>query len=275
MQARPQHAAGAPGAAASISGDDAIRRTARVLRQLYHRERQWLAARTAEQAARLTQQGLLRLSDQLHYGEIAFVLLRLKPCVLVDFAGDRDQLRDYIAGVVAPSLRDLNAVGALGAGARDCADTTGACYPRRFRLVCARIDGELASPEVASWTGAYVVYDETWPESDAWARDNLLNPAKTTVSEAELARGLDYPGSIPQTPEDMRAVVPVSYLGRIKSESGEWMSDRWECLTSYAVLQHELPQTALHRMRYQAIRMFGIEIQVNMDTSMIDEFPMQ
>ncbi|KAJ2775105.1 hypothetical protein IWQ57_000530 [Coemansia nantahalensis] len=57
------------------------------------------------------------------------------------------------------------------------------------------------------------------------------------------------------------------------SESGEWLSDRWECLTAYIVLQNELPQMALHRMRYQAIRMFGIEMRVNMDTSNIDEFP--
>ncbi|KAJ2713594.1 hypothetical protein H4R19_002170 [Coemansia spiralis] len=259
---------------AAISSDDAVRRTARVLRQLYGREQQWLAARTPEQAARLTQQGQLRLSEQLHYGEIAFMLLRLKPCVLIDFAGDREQLRDYIASAIAPTLRDLNALGALdtAAAAQGCADAIAACYPRRFRLVCARIDGELGSSEVASWTGAYVVYDESWPESAAWAKDNMLNPAKTTVSEAELAYGLDYPGSIPQTPADMQAVVPVSYLGRIKSETGEWLSDRWECLTAYVVLQSELPQMALHRMRYRAIRMFDIEIQVNMDTSNIEFF---
>ncbi|KAJ2792227.1 hypothetical protein H4R21_006193 [Coemansia helicoidea] len=208
--------------AAIVGSDDAIRRAARAIRQLYAREQQWLAGRTPEQTERLTQGGQLRLSEQLHYGEIAFMLLRLKPCVLIDFAGDREQLQDYIASAIAPTLRDLNVLGASAAAAtsaaaaRDCADGIGACYPRRFRLVCARIDGELGSSEVDSWTGAYVVYDEAWPESAAWAKENLLSPEKTTVSEAELARGLDYPGSIPQTPADMRAVVPVSYLGRIK-----------------------------------------------------------
>ncbi|KAJ2784419.1 hypothetical protein H4R18_001129 [Coemansia javaensis] len=203
-------------AQARRGSDEAVRRTARVLRQLYRREQQWLGARTAEQAARLTQQGQLRLSEQLHYGELAFVLLRLKPCALVDFAADRDQLQDYVAAAIAPTLRDLNALGAAAAAAAACADTTAACYPRPFRLVCARIDARLASPEVPSWTGAYVVYDESWPESAAWAAEHLLNPARTTISEAELARGLDYPGSIPQTAEDMRAIVPVSYLGRMK-----------------------------------------------------------
>ncbi|KAJ1894389.1 hypothetical protein LPJ66_005218 [Kickxella alabastrina] len=112
-----------------------------------------------------------------------------------------------------------------------------------------------------------------WDESRDWARANLLDAKKGSISEDELARGLDYPGSIPKTNEDMQLIVPVSYLGRIKSESGEWLSDRWECLTSFIVLQHELPQMALHRIRYEAIRMFDIEMQVAMDTSLIEEFP--
>ncbi|KAJ1843176.1 hypothetical protein LPJ70_003503, partial [Coemansia sp. RSA 2708] len=111
----------------------------------------------------------------------------------------------------------------------------------------------LASPEVASWTGAYVVYDDLWPLSADWAKAQLLDPNNTHIAEEELARGLDYPGD----------------------ESGEWISERWECLTSFIVLQKELPQTALHRIRYQAIKMFDIEMQVNMDTSMIDEFSME
>ncbi|KAJ2298453.1 hypothetical protein IWW55_004465 [Coemansia sp. RSA 2706] len=256
-----------------LSEDDAIRRTTRVLRQLYRREQQWLGCRTPEQLARLTQHGQLPLSEQLHYGELAFLLLRLKPCTIIDYA-DRAQLDDYVAHVISPTLRDLNALGAVAANARNCADS-GACYPRPFRLVCRRIDGQLASPEVASWTGAYVVYDDLWPLSADWAKAQLLDPNNTHIAEEELARGLDYPGSIPKSPADMRAIVPVSYLGRMKDESGEWISERWECLTSFIVLQKELPQTALHRIRYQAIKMFDIEMQVNMDTSMIDEFSME
>ncbi|KAI9471687.1 hypothetical protein LPJ78_000618 [Coemansia sp. RSA 989] len=257
---------------ASIREDEAVRRTTWILRQLYAREHGWFKSRTPEQVSLLTQQGQLTLSEQLHYGEIAFLLLRLKPCTIIDFAGDRKQLENYIGQVIAPSLRDLNAVGALSLP-RNCTGSTGACYPRPFNLVCARISGALKSPQVDSWTGAYVVYDEKWNESADWVKDHLLNSNKTFIAEDELAKGLDYPGSIPKTPEDMHSIVPVSYLGRMKSESGEWLSDRWECLTSFVVLQKELPQTALHRIRYQAVKMFGIEMQVNMDTSMIDEFP--
>ncbi|PIA15121.1 hypothetical protein COEREDRAFT_82316 [Coemansia reversa NRRL 1564] len=258
----------------AISRDEAIRRTTRILRQLYHRERRWLGSRTPEQTALLTQQGQLSLSEQLHYGELAFMLLHLKPCAIIDYQGDRSQLHDYINRVIVPTLRDLNALGALDIAGGDCTKSSDACYPRRFRLVCSRIEGQLASPEVSSWTGAYVLYDETWPESVVWAKEHLLDSNKTTVSEDELAHGLDYPGSIPKTPEDMRSVVPVSYLGRMKCENGEWMSDRWECLTSFVVLERELPQIAIHRIRYQQIQMFDIEMQVNMDTSMI-EFPVQ
>ncbi|KAJ2551966.1 hypothetical protein EV175_003487 [Coemansia sp. RSA 1933] len=268
--------------ATNLSDLDVIRRTTRALRQLYHREKQWMGSRTAEQVGRLTQQGQLSLSEQLHYGEVAFMLLRLKPCVIIDYAGDREQLNDYIGKVIRPSLRELNALGDRSSAAQSdnslcneqhAAESNAALYPRPFNLACVRIDGQLESPEVSSWTGAYVLYDTKWGHSAGWVKANLLNNEKTSISEDELARGLDYPGFIPKTTDDMHAIVPVSYLGRMKSESGEWMCDRWECLTSFIVLQNQLPQMALHRIRYQAIRMFDIEIEVNMDTSLIDQFP--
>ncbi|KAJ1666148.1 hypothetical protein IW140_001824 [Coemansia sp. RSA 1813] len=279
---------GARSGATNLSELDVIRRTTRALRQLYHREKQWMASRTSDQTSRLTQQGQLSLSEQLHYGEIAFVLLRLKPCVIIDYAGDREQLDDYIANVIRPSLRDLNVLGAAVCdrnelacqtdGSVSCheqqhAESNSAVYPRPFNLACSRISGQLESPEVSSWTGAYALYDTKWPHSAAWVKANLLNNEKTSISEDELAQGLDYPGFIPKTTDDMHAIVPVSYLGRMKSESGEWMCDRWECLTSFIVLQHQLPQMALHRIRYQAIKMFDIEMEVNMDTSLIEQFP--
>ncbi|KAJ2746052.1 hypothetical protein GGI20_001679 [Coemansia sp. BCRC 34301] len=254
---------------------DIVRRTTRVLRQLYQRETHWLSTRSADQASLLSQQGQLSLSEQLHYGEVAFVLLRLKPCAIIDFAGDRSQLANYISAVIEPTIRDLNALGAVAKGLASAdvprtVDSNSAWYPRPFQLACARINGQLSSPEVSSWTGAFVLYDEMWPESAAWAKSNLLDPATSTVGEDTLARGLDYPGSLPSTSEDMMTIVPVSYLGRM-NESGEWMSDRWECLTSFVVLHHQLPQVALHRIRYEAVKMFDIEMQVTMDTSLIDD----
>ncbi|KAJ1722041.1 hypothetical protein LPJ53_003509 [Coemansia erecta] len=171
-------------------------------------------------------------------------------------------LPQYIAAVVAPTLDELNHLGRQGKPGE-----TG--YPRAFELKCRRIEQPMESPEGGSWRGAYVLYDETREESRRWAV-RLLEGMGGKVAEDELARALDYPGSLPKTSEEMRSIVPVSYLGRMKSESGEWMSDRWECLTSFIVLQHELPQMALHRMRYQAIRVFDIEMQVAMDTSSME-----
>ncbi|KAJ2721011.1 hypothetical protein GGI07_004250 [Coemansia sp. Benny D115] len=222
----PRRTNGASSASNSphVSENDILRRTTRVLRQLYHREQQWLASRTPEQTASLTQQGQLPLAEQLHYGELAFVLLRLKPCTIIDYAtGDdsaRDQVDDYVQAVIQPTLQELNALGDLAtgllqgtAGDEEC---NAAVYPRAFRLVCARIQGPLSSPEVPNWAGAYVVYDEMWEESSRWVHTHLLDPSRTSVTEDELARGLDYPGSIPKTTEDMQLIVPVSYLGRIK-----------------------------------------------------------
>ncbi|KAJ2813301.1 hypothetical protein H4S07_000786 [Coemansia furcata] len=206
----------------AASEQDTIRRTAHVLRQLYHRETHWLSTRTADQSLLLTQQGQLNLNEQMHYGEVAFVLLRLKPCAIIDFAGDRTQLADYIVTVIEPTIRDLNALGApaKNLAATDfqsrAADSNSAWYPRPFQLTCTCINGQLSSPEVASWTGAFVLYDEMWTESATWAKTNLLDPLRTTVSEDTLARGLDYPGSLPTTSEDMMTIVPVSYLGRMK-----------------------------------------------------------
>ncbi|KAJ2156032.1 hypothetical protein GGF46_005455 [Coemansia sp. RSA 552] len=259
-------------AVAIISADEALRRTTRILRRLYAREQQWLGSRTDQQTAKLTQDGQLQLSEQTHYGELAFVLLRLKPCAIVDFAADRDQLRQYIAAVITPTLRELNAVGtAISRDSAPATDPAAACFPRPFRLRCSRIDSPLASPEVPSWSGAYVVFDDAWPESATAAAEYLLNSARSLIEERDLARILDYPGSIPDEAEADAAIVPVSYLGRMKGESGEWLSDRWETLTSFIVQQRELPQTALHRIRYQAVRIFDIELQVAMDTSMIDD----
>ncbi|KAJ2491513.1 hypothetical protein IWW47_005043 [Coemansia sp. RSA 2052] len=269
--------AASSGNSPALGEQDIIRRTTRVLRQLYQRETHWLSTRTADQVSLLSQQGQLSLGEQLHYGEVAFVLLRLKPCAIIDYAGDRTQLANYISAVIEPTIRDLNALGAAAKGlvasadVSRAADSNSAWYPRPFQLTCTRISGQLASPEVSSWTGAFVLYDEMWAESAAWAKSNLLDSTALTVGEDTLARGLDYPGSLPTTSEDMLTIVPVSYLGRMKSESGEWMSDRWECLTSFVVLHHQLPQVALHRIRYEAIKMFDIEMQVAMDTSLIDE----
>ncbi|KAJ2074252.1 hypothetical protein GGI09_008807 [Coemansia sp. S100] len=282
MQSPSRNTNGNNGCTSSaVSEHDTIRRTARVLRQLYQRETHWLSTRTSDQSLLLSQQGQLSLNEQLHYGEVAFVLLRLKPCAIIDFAGDRAQLKDYISTVIEPTIRDLNALGAAAAktlAAADvqsrAADSNSAWYPRPFQLTCSRINGQLASPEVASWTGAFVLYDEMWTESANWAKANLLDPLCTTVAEDTLARGLDYPGSLPTNTEDMMTIVPVSYHGRMKSESGEWMSDRWECLTSFVVLHHQLHQVALHRIRYEAVKMFDIEMQVTMDTSLIENLPM-
>ncbi|KAJ1812432.1 hypothetical protein LPJ75_003653, partial [Coemansia sp. RSA 2598] len=171
----------------NVSEQDLLRRTSRVLRQLYHREKQWLGSRSEEQISALTQQGQLSLSEQLHYGEVAFVLLRLKPCAIIDYADDRRQLDDYVRTVIQPTLSELNVLGpqarALQRGHDRPEETNSAWYPREFKLACSRIAGQLSSPEVASWTGAYVLYDELWDESRRWAHSCLLDPKRTTVSE--------------------------------------------------------------------------------------------
>ncbi|KAJ1886087.1 hypothetical protein LPJ66_009804, partial [Kickxella alabastrina] len=89
----PRHTNGSNGHSIStISEQDLLRRTSRVLRQLYLREQRWIETRTPSQLSDLTQQGQLPLNEQLHYGEIAFVLLRLKPCAIIDFATEDKQL---------------------------------------------------------------------------------------------------------------------------------------------------------------------------------------
>ncbi|KAJ2784376.1 hypothetical protein GGI15_002271 [Coemansia interrupta] len=230
------------------------RRATRALRQMYHREHHFLHTLTPQELEQLTQQDAASLSEQHHYGELAFLLLGLKPCALLDYAERGPLLEKYLSCVVRPSLEELNHVGQQGGGA--------------FELRCRRIEQSLESPEGGSWQGAYVLWDERREESRRWA-GRLLEGGR--IPEDDLARALDYPGSLPKTAEELRSVVPVSYLGRMKSESGEWMSDRWECLTAFIVLQHELPQMALHRMRYQAVRVFDIEMQVAMDTSSMDQ----
>ncbi|KAJ2360995.1 hypothetical protein IW150_007351 [Coemansia sp. RSA 2607] len=216
---KPRVSSAAAPTAQTMSDQDVLRRTTRVLRQLYHRERQFLSSLTPAQLQTLTQQDNPSLSEQHHYGEVCFVLLGLKPCALMDYADRTTLLPQYIARVVEPSIVELNRLGEMLAGQqqqeKEKLGEGGGVYPRGFELRCRRIEHQVESPEGGSWQGAYVLYDERQKESRRWA-EALLDGARGKVDEDELAQALDYPGSLPKTSDEMRSIVSVSYLGRMK-----------------------------------------------------------
>ncbi|KAJ1674753.1 hypothetical protein EV182_002636, partial [Spiromyces aspiralis] len=140
-------------------------------------------------------------------GELACLMLGLKPCVLLDLP-DRSQLPSYIECVVMPFIRRLN-------GTRSAAVE---------RWKCSRIQHRLVSPE-ADWIGTWIAYHDggngnsggglealSGPASYETVLAGVLNPSRQSVSEAELALLLDYPGTLPRTPEEERRLVAVSYI---------------------------------------------------------------
>ncbi|KAJ1926203.1 hypothetical protein IWQ60_003984 [Tieghemiomyces parasiticus] len=234
---------------------------------LWDRERAWFAAlsptyRTylavepGEDVRRLQQETdtvAYRTRDLGFWGEILFLALELKPCVLLWFGDDTGVtgievcearcassprswvkqivLDDYVARVIRPGLDS-----------------------DRYALV--QIDHTLASPEM-DLRDAYVLYDRTHAAA-ATVEDYLLNPKRTAVDESVLQTVLDYPGSLPSNPAQVSQLVEVAY-GVVDSDSN--VSPRW--VTSFGALRQQLPAVRQHFSRYQtACRQAGVDLRL-------------
>lgn len=128
----------------------------------------------------LHEKGII-LDDSFLYGEFAFLLLGLKPCVLIQFP--EPFLTMYRRHVLDPV----------------CAESG---------VQVTVIEKPLRSPET-SLQGSILL-----SRRDAAVVASLLddNSNKTTVAEAELAQILDYPGRLPETLEQVAMMREVAYL---------------------------------------------------------------
>ncbi|KAJ1969725.1 hypothetical protein H4R35_006060 [Dimargaris xerosporica] len=220
-----------------------------------------------------------RLHDLPHYGEVAFLLLGLKPCVLYSFgpstAAQHDErhpnltesapatatkaslLADYIAQVVEPSLRAWILP----------SEAAGTHSPSPC-LAFAPICHSLRSPEM-TLVGSFVCYSVRHPL--AASIDNyLLNPAQTMVSEALLQQILDYPGTLPTSPTEHPRAREVCYgvfephlLTPETAPVDLTALPKFRALFSYCALAEQIPEVRHHFARYCAAgRQVGLDLRL-------------
>ncbi|KAJ1979753.1 hypothetical protein H4R34_002706 [Dimargaris verticillata] len=220
-----------------------------------------------------------RLHDLPHYGEVAFMLLGLKPCVLYSFGSDiasppnepppsqaentlmattkASLLADYITQVVKPSLHAWMSPPAI----------PGAHSPSPH-LALAPIRHWLRSPEM-DLVGSFVCYNVSHPLV-ALIDSHLLNPAQTMISEVVLQQVLDYPGTLPATASECACVCEVCYgvfephLLTPESTSADLATlPKFRALFSYCALAEQLPQVRHHFARYCAAgRQAGLDLRL-------------
>ncbi|KAI9318581.1 hypothetical protein BX666DRAFT_2111384 [Dichotomocladium elegans] len=183
------------------------------------REEAYFNALTPDAQTFLAHHGLTA-ADSFLFGEFAFVLLGLKPCLLVDLPGFvAEQYYDRVLDPLQPMLAALD-------------------------LCLRRIDHPLMSPEMPTLEGMLLIYQNHQHNRVATAalRDSA------SITEETLRRLLDYPGTLPADESQLETMVEVIYYIHMRDSSAENQS---LALTTYAAQESELGQVREHFKRYQ------------------------
>lgn len=164
-------------------------------------------------------------ADSLLYGELAFVLVGLKPCVLIDFPRDSSPSTSSITHLYRQAVLD------------PLKEKCGICINE--------IHHPLASDEM-ELKGCLLVH-----KSSSLVQQ-LLDQQDEQVSETSLARLLDYPGRLPQSSDEISTMCEVVYYATPSNV----------VLTTFAAQQDELDQVKTHFERYkeQCHTQLGMEL---------------
>ncbi|KAJ8658511.1 hypothetical protein O0I10_005864 [Lichtheimia ornata] len=163
-------------------------------------------------------------ADSLLYGELAFVLVGLKPCVLIDFPRDAS---------ASTSITHLYRQAVLDP------------LKEQYDICINEIHRPLASDEM-ELKGCLLVH-KSCP-----LVQQLLDQQDEQVSETLLAKLLDYPGRLPESSDEISTMCEVVYYA-IPSKV---------ILTTFAAQQDELDQVKAHFARYkeQCHTQLGMEL---------------
>lgn len=153
-------------------------------------------------------------ADSLLYGELAFVLVGLKPCMLIDFPRDASPSTTSITHLYRQAVLD------------PLKEKCGICINE--------INRPLASDEM-ELKGCLLVH------KSSPLVQHLLDQQDEQVSETSLAKLLDYPGRLPQSSDEISTMCEVVYYA-IPSKV---------VLTTFAAQQDELDQVKAHFERYK------------------------
>lgn len=175
----------------------------------YAREQAFFHNLPADCKARLEQEGI-DLDDSFLYGEIVFMLLGLKPCVLIQFPvpGLSCVYRDQ---VINPMLSQHENVSA------------------------EIITGRVQSPELDDMRDSVIVSRQPPPPAFFPSNDS-----PQLLEEDTLAELLDYPGTLPKTEEELAIMFEVGYVD----------ADNGCLLTTFVALIHQLPRVHAHFQSY-------------------------
>ncbi|KAF9557165.1 hypothetical protein EC968_007791 [Mortierella alpina] len=199
----------------------------------------------------------------LHYGELAFVLVGLKPCMLIQLPTP-ELTTAFYHGVILPYLLNHPAYDPLSA-------------PSDLGLSCKLITGRVRSPEM-SLQGYVLVWSQrtvrSHPQAELIQRGiDRICPQETglpsstepvsgngednqgneeEISDDDLAVMLDIPGRLPKTHAEMLQMIEVSYWHQAgTSNTASASESEPTLLTAFAAQPEQIPEIQAHFRRYR------------------------
>ncbi|GAB5592605.1 hypothetical protein Unana1_07505 [Umbelopsis nana] len=186
---------------------------------------------SSAQIKSLTCNGSLQVQDSRLYGEFAFLMSGLKPCLLVCFP-DPELNALFTSAVLEKVLQRQS----------------------RFQILTVR--RSLVSDEM-DLRGCVVILDQE--NALASMASNMIEDQKCSrVSESTLALLLDYPGSLPSCAEELDTMLEVAYLDTARSR------DNPTVVTTFAAQQKENKNVNRHFERYRdRVKELGIDLRMS------------
>lgn len=177
----------------------------------------------------ITDNGRVPVGELHLYGEIGFLLLGIKACVLIEHIPREDGLLDsYVEQVAMPWTKLLEAPNC------GVADSNG----RNIDITLYQVDRPLESPEISLENSWFIINKshDLFPVLN----QSLLNDDFLKLDEPHLALFLDYPGSLPNSPSELNTMLFVGYFDRKNGYS----------LTTYAAQERQKSSVLDHFQHY-------------------------
>ncbi|KAF9108911.1 hypothetical protein BGX27_008184 [Mortierella sp. AM989] len=204
----------------------------------------------------------------LHYGELAFLLAGLKPCVLIQLPTP-DLTFSLYKDVLDPQWIQL-------------ASYKEQQQSQLLGLNCQLITKNVRSPEM-SLQGCVLVWSnrtiQLHQQSEriqrgidllcSTATENEIATKDTKsqiISEQDLAVMLDLPGRLPESEIEMQKMIEVSYWHQGSIDGGQ--NDGPTLLTAFAAQPDQLPNIQIHFKRYRDVvrNIFGIQLKLHIQS---------
>ncbi|KAK3825918.1 MAG: hypothetical protein J3Q66DRAFT_111416 [Benniella sp.] len=205
----------------------------------------------------------------LHYGEIAFLLAGLKPCVLIQFPTP-ELTHSFYHQVLEPQWMQRESFQRQQQQQQQGQQDD-------LGLSCRLITKDVRSPEMPL-QGCVLVWSQktvhSHPQSDLIQRAiNLLfssshDPIQSqcVIAEKDMAIILDLPGRLPETEIEMYRIVEISYWDQGETPSPS--DPQPVLLTTFAAQPDQIPSIHAHFKRYRdAVRdRFGVQLKFHMQS---------